>query len=49
MGLTIEGEYYKKSRDAGPYVPPSIPSDKYIKNYDNIRWDSDEQSAEKEE
>lgn len=42
MGLQIEGQYYKKSRDAGPYVPPSVPSDKYKENYDLIRWDKDD-------
>jgi hypothetical protein len=39
MGLVIEGEYYSKSRDAGPYVPPSIPSDRYKDNYALIQWD----------
>jgi len=41
MGLTIEGEYFAKSRDAGPYVEPHIPTDKYKENYDLIRWDND--------
>ena len=39
MGLVIEGEYYSKSRDAGPYVPPSFPSKEFTENYDLIRWD----------
>jgi hypothetical protein len=39
MGLVIDGEYYSKSRDAGPYVPPSVPSEKYKQNFDLIRWD----------
>ena len=41
MGLWIEGEYFKKSRDSGPYVPPIIGalSDKYQENYDLIQWD----------
>jgi len=43
MGLTIEGQYYKSARDAGPYVPPSLPSDKYRENYDSIRWDEPKQ------
>lgn len=49
MGLWIEGEYYKKSRDSGPFVPPKIGalSDKYLENYDQIRWDKeDEQQGE---
>lgn len=42
MGLWIEGEYYKKSRDSGPWVPPSIPSERYRNNYDQIQWDTNE-------
>ena len=49
MGLTIEGQYYKKSRDAGPYVPPSIPSKKYMENYDKIRWSNQEEDKDGEE
>jgi hypothetical protein len=47
MGLVIEGEYYKKSRDAGPYIPISTPSDKFMENYDNIQWDKPEEEKEK--
>ena len=39
MGLTIDGEYFSKALDAGVYVPPSIPSEEYKENYDQIRWD----------
>jgi len=48
MGLKFEGQYYKKSRDAGPYVPPHIPTKKYIENYDSIRWDKDEPKEDKD-
>jgi len=40
MGLTIDGEYFSKSRDAGPHIPPSFPSEEYKQNYDNIKWDN---------
>jgi len=49
MGLVIEGEYYSKSRDAGPYVPPSVPSDKFKENYDQIRWDKPLEEEGKDE
>lgn len=39
MGLHFDGEYFSKARDVGPHVPPSIPSDKYKENYDQIQWD----------
>jgi len=41
MGLWIEGEYFKKSRDSGPWIPPKIGvlSDRYMDNYDLIQWD----------
>ncbi|MHA1952182.1 MAG: hypothetical protein ACW987_20250 [Candidatus Thorarchaeota archaeon] len=48
MGLEIEGEYYSKSRDAGPYVPPSFPSDRYKENYDLIQWDKPLTEEEKD-
>jgi len=46
MGMEIEGQYYSKSRDAGPYVPPHIPTEKYIENYDKIRWDKPEEDKD---
>ena len=49
MGLKIEGQYYSKSRDAGPYVPPSFPSDKFKQNCDLIRWDKSEEDKDGEE
>ena len=42
MGLTIDGEYFSKSLDVGAYVPPSFPTEKYLNNYDEIRWDKDD-------
>jgi hypothetical protein len=48
MGIVVEGEYYSKSRDAGPYVPPSVPSDEFKKNYDSIRWDKHETEEDKD-
>ena len=48
MGLWIEGEYYKKSRDSGPWIPPKIGalSQKYLDNYDQIKWDNEEESED---
>jgi hypothetical protein len=45
MGLKIEGTYYKKATDAGHYVPPSVPSDEFRKNYDSIRWDKPKENT----
>jgi len=43
MGLHFDGEYFAKARDVGPHVPPSIPSEGYKENYDQIRWNDDEE------
>ena len=50
MGLWIEGEYFKKSRDSGPWIPPKIGalSDKYLENYDSIQWDKPTTKGEKD-
>jgi len=51
MGLWIEGEYFKKSRDSGPWIPPKIGalSDKYLENYDLIRWDKPQTGEDEDE